>query len=175
MKEPVLCLLTGLMLAACQTTGQPASTLNFEPQAVYDANAETYWGFAFGDISGDGRLDLAVIDGGYGGPLIWFANTGSSPWERHVIAEKGPSGDHFSAGDIDVGDIDGDGDIDVLGIEHPGEWTWQNDRAAKIQPSHLFWFENTGQGQGSVQRPSHSRRCCGQSPCCRAGLVPYRS
>ncbi len=123
--------------------------LRFHRKRVFDENEEAYMGFGIGDISGDGLPDLAIQEGGYGGELVWYEQITEERWKKHVIAEKNASGVHFSSADTEVGDIDGDGDIDVLGFEHIGEW--QNDYRGDRQPSILHWFENLGEGKSWQQ------------------------
>lgn len=118
---------------------------DFHVATVYPREQTTPMGFALVDIDGDEILDLAAIQGGWGSPLVWYERTRQDAhWQRHVIAESGPSGVRFSAGDLAAGDIDGDGDADVVGFEHPGEW--HNDYTADIEPTEIHWFENLDHG-----------------------------
>lgn len=97
------------------------------------------WGKGVGDINGDGLVDLIV--GGnddrplnlyerilskfgmvshepIGRELVWYENP---IWTKHIIAK----GKHFST-DIEVADIDGDGDNDIV----------------CITDKQLLWFRN---------------------------------
>ena len=62
------------------------------------------WMKSIADIDGDGRPDL--IAGGANGPLVWYRNPG---WQPTTIAETASS----QSGSA-VGDIDKDGDADVV-------------------------------------------------------------
>jgi hypothetical protein len=67
-----------------------------------------------GDIDRDGDIDLIVPDGG--DRVDWYENPGPDgdpavdPWVRHFIGNGDPSFDH----DVEVGDLDGDLDLDVV-------------------------------------------------------------
>src|SRR3989344_4224642 len=68
-----------------------------------------------GDIDNDGDLDIIVPDGNGTNNVLWFenprplGNPAIDAWTRHVI---GTSGTY--AHDVEVGDIDGDGKLDVV-------------------------------------------------------------
>jgi len=113
------------------------SDLEFTPILI-ENEANLWWARALGDINGDGILDLVLQNNnGHGGWLGWYEaqNKGRS-WKRHIIAEKAPNGGTFGCGDMDIGDIDNDGDLDILGFEHPGEWDEGGTE------TDIFWYDN---------------------------------
>jgi len=86
------------------------------------------------DINRDGRPDLVSVDNFFGS-VVWFENPGHPTdgqlWKRHAITEGGLLG----AYDVDVADLDGDGDPDVAA----SSWRLGN---------RFVWFANPGTTQG---------------------------
>ncbi len=80
------------------------------------------------DVNGDGRLDLVVSDENSqpdGALTAWFQAPPDPtvPWIRHAIGFQG------STNSMSVGDVDGDGFVDVITGEHKGErrlTVWRN-------------------------------------------------
>lgn len=68
------------------------------------------------DIDGDGRLD--VLTGSKGKMLHWYhqGHSATGIWKENIIA--GPEVLHYDPLSIDVADMDGDGDLDVIAGEH---------------------------------------------------------
>jgi hypothetical protein len=92
------------------------------------------------DVDGDGRLDAVVGFEAINQPgrLVWYAQPAAAtePWTEHLIAVvTGPMS-------LDVGDLDGDGDADVVVGEHD---------YARPEAARLLIFENLD-GRGGTWR-----------------------
>lgn len=124
-----------LFMTHLQNSCQPQ--MRFQ-SATISEEATLWWARAPGDLNGDGLTDVALQNNnGHGGWLGWLeADSAGRSWTRHIIAERAPEGGPFAGGDMDIGDIDRDGDPDVLGFAHPGEW----DSAGT--PTEIYWYEN---------------------------------
>lgn len=94
-----------------------------------------------GDLDGDGDQDVvAEFGGNAGGNLIWYENLDrqGSFSDGRIIRNENVNG--RSLADIDLGDLDQDGDIDiVVGI-----------RAQGLHHTQIVWFENTD-GAGTFE------------------------
>ncbi|RMH52400.1 MAG: VCBS repeat-containing protein [Bacteroidetes bacterium] len=147
--SPTLLLLVLLTACAELPPSEPAP-VSFKAVSI-SQEADLWWARTLADINQDGLVDVVLQHrNGAGGWLGWLEATTDTTraWTVHVIADSLEDGRRFAAGDLDLGDLDGDGDPDVIGVVHPGEWT---DADA---PADLFWFEN----------PSWTRRPIGQIP-----------
>lgn len=129
------------IVESSEVVGPERNAMAFEQKQIIDS-ARWWWALAVGDITGDGLVDVVAInDNANGGYLAYYTATENDTiWEATVIAEKSPEGEDFAAGDLATGDMDGDGDLDVLAVEHTGEW---NDAGA---PAKLYWYENDPAG-----------------------------
>lgn len=84
-----------------------------------------------GDMDGDGRADIIVAEERYPGlepdaSLFWYQQPQSGDsWKRQAIVTQ------FSMNNLDIADLDQDGDLDIVTNEHKGDvletqW-WLND------------------------------------------------
>jgi len=79
------------------------------------------WDLTAADVDGDGNIDI-VGAARYANDVIWWKNLDGSgtTWYQHIIDWTMPA-----VVDIDAEDIDGDGDIDVVGSSYgPGDIIW---------------------------------------------------
>ena len=113
---------------------------------------------AIGDMNGDGRTDIALTPseaaGEFGDPTAWFeapADPTQPNWTRRVVE----AGIEHVTHSLQVGDLDGDGDLDVVTAEmHQG-----------IDPDEVRLYRNNGGGQSFTKQVigttgSHSVRLC---------------
>ena len=87
------------------------------------------------DLNGDGKADIIVAEERYpglepDGSLFWYQQPEESPaenWKRQAIVTQ------YSMNNLDVKDLDDDGDFDIVTNEHKGSkletQIWENDGA----------------------------------------------
>ncbi|GAB1452908.1 hypothetical protein MASR2M47_29640 [Draconibacterium sp.] len=131
----------GLLAAGCnkttKTTAPVKNELSFEQIMIADS-VKHLWAHCPVDVTGDGIADLVYIFENASGGYLAYREGQTEPgeWKETIIAQSPPDHGLFAAGDMECGDMDGDGDIDVIAVRHPGEWM---DAGA---PADLFWYEN---------------------------------
>ncbi|OAV44950.1 VCBS repeat-containing protein [Lewinella sp. 4G2] len=124
-----------------ETSTEPEMTSNkameFTSHRVVD-DAKWWWALTIGDVTNDGLQDVVYINnnanGGYLGYREGTRDTGV--WKTVIVAETPPTGGTFAAGDLETGDMDGDGDQDILAVKHTGEWDDAGESA------EIFYYEN---------------------------------
>ncbi len=126
----VLSLSTGFFFASAK-----AST-TFEHRIIDSDPPDSVWVKSVADFDGDGDTDFLIA--GHNGKtqdlIIWYENPGttSGSWAKHIAYQ---GGDAYAFEGGTAGDLDGDGDVDVV----IGSY-WKN---------ILLWLENPGKGAGS--------------------------
>ena len=99
----------------------------------------------FGDLDGDGDLDMMV--GENGGTILYYKNTGSA--SAPVFAQQTGAANPFNGSDVGCDsapalvDLDGDGDLDLVVGENDG---------------NLNYFKNTGTASAPVFAAADRRR-----------------
>lgn len=111
---------------ASPNTSDPAKEWPFQKISSQKAAGERFThGLGYGDVNGDGRIDLLEKNGWWEQP-----KDARLEWPQHKVQFSGPGGAQMFAYDFD-----GDGDNDVLSAEFAHGYG-------------LFWFENQGRDAG---------------------------
>ncbi|MHC4704745.1 MAG: FG-GAP repeat domain-containing protein, partial [Planctomycetota bacterium] len=116
----IAALLLIFLETACCAGLPKVEPVSFRHVVVDAAGPENMHVKAVGDINGDGFTDLVVA--GTGGELLWYEYPN---WTRHAVS----AGDDGWSTDAEVGDMDRDGDMDIV----ISDW---------YKHKRLVWFEN---------------------------------
>ncbi|MGB3585875.1 MAG: FG-GAP-like repeat-containing protein [Tunicatimonas sp.] len=127
-----------LLIALLGSAALEYNSIPFEQKKLVSEGAEWWWARSHADVNQDGLVDFFVINNNArGGWLGWYeTHEDFSGSTLHMIAEEGPEGGTFASGDLASGDIDNDGDIDVIGPVGAGEWVGGE------EPIQVYWYEN---------------------------------
>lgn len=122
------CLILGLVLLSRQGN---AGEIPFSPRKTVVSNFDGAYFVHTADMDGDGDLDILGV-AAYADDITWWENVSGdgSLWTTHVI-----DGDFDGAASVYAVDMDGDGDMDVVG-------------AAQVA-DEIAWWENAD-GAGTV-------------------------
>ncbi len=136
----LLLALSMIIIMSCQVKNENNNTLTESKALIFDSliisnTANQWFARALSDLNGDGLLDVAFIDqAGFGGSIGVMIGDNEGNWKVDWIADTAPNGGVFSCGDIEVGDIDGDGKTDILAPQNNGEWT------DKPKKHTFYWY-----------------------------------
>ena len=103
-------------------------------------NPSNYSAPSFGDLDGDGDLDM--VTGTHGGTVLYYKNTGSTTAPAFSQDSGGlASIDVGSRSTPTLGDVDGDGDLDIVVGESNGTLKYLENIGTKTAPNFV---ERTG-------------------------------
>ena len=103
-----------------------------------EAGSRGGYGVSLADMDGDGDMDIVTSGDG----LTWLRNDGGN--KPNFVKVDIPTGWQFSWGsgrEIALRDMDGDGDMDIIGTKNGAS---RNDDGSLVSQSQVTWYENDG-------------------------------
>ena len=125
--------------------GGTQGTFSDSGQSLGSANSH---GLALGDVDGDGDLDAIVANYGQAN-RVWLNNGGAQGGTPGSFSDSGQSLGGANSYSVALGDVDGDGDLDVFVANNGANKVWLNDGGA--QGGTPGAFTDSGQGLGSTR------------------------
>ena len=103
-------------------------------------------GVSLGDLDGDGDLDAFVANGRSQGDRVWINQAGSQGGIAGTFSDSGQSLG-YSSTHVDLGDLDGDGDLDAFVANRFRDQMWINEGG--LQGGLEGIFTESGQSLGT--------------------------
>jgi hypothetical protein len=118
-----------------ENTGRPGDT-EFTMRAALPVTGKYHWAPAFGDLDGDGRADLLL--GSFGASLAWYRVEPGRP-PRLTLADSAlvtiTRGSNTTP---TLGDVDGDGDLDLFVGEASGVLNFYRNEGSPTAPRFIL-------------------------------------